>query len=205
MNRIDEPTTAQLHLSSLVPELVLASSSPNRRKLLEISGIKVHTFTPNADESTEGLRTEDAMKKNARVKMEAYLSSPSFVPFLPAVSADTLVEIDGVLLGKPKDYKDAKQMLEHLSGRVQTVYTGCAVYNPGKPGFEVFCDKADVVFRLLSKEDIEAYLHRGEWQGAAGAYRLQKTGWTLVDKIDGDWATVVGLPLDKLIEYFSAE
>ena len=205
MNRIDEPTPQQINLSSLVPELVLASSSPNRRKLLEISGIKVHTFTPDADESTEGLRTEDAMKKNARVKMEAYLSSLSFVPSLPAVSADTLVEIDGVLLGKPKDYKDAKQMLEHLSGRVQTVYTGCAVYRPEKEGFEVFCDKADVVFRLLSKEDIENYLATEEWQGAAGAYRLQKTGWTLVDKIDGDWATVVGLPLDRLIEYFSAE
>ena len=205
MNRIDEPTSQQIKLSFLVPELVLASSSPNRRKLLEISGIKVHTFTPNADESTEGLRTEDAMKKNARVKMEAYLSSLSFVPTLPAVSADTLVEIDGVLLGKPKDYDDARQMLEHLSGRVQTVYTGCAVYTPGKPGFEVFCDKADVVFRLLSKEEIESYLATDEWQGAAGAYRLQKTGWTLVDKIDGDWATVVGLPLNNLLEYFSAE
>ena len=205
MNRIDEPTSQQIKLSSLVPELVLASSSPNRRKLLEISGIKVHTFTPDADESTEGLRTEDAMKKNARVKMEAYLSSSAFVPTLPAVSADTLVEIDGVLLGKPKDYEDARQMLQHLSGRVQTVYTGCAVYNPGKPGFEVFCDKADVVFRHLTGKETENYLSTGEWQGAAGAYRLQKTGWTLVDTINGDWATVVGLPLNKLLEYFSAE
>ncbi len=205
MNRIDEPTTEQLHLSSLVSELVLASSSPNRRKLLEISGIEIHTFTPDADESTEGMCTEDAMKKNARVKMEAYLSSSAFIPFLPAVSADTLVEIDGTLLGKPKDYIDARRMLEHLSGRVQTVYTGCAVYRPEKDGFEVFCDKADVVFRLLSENDIENYLATGEWQGAAGAYRLQKTGWTLVDTINGDWATVVGLPLNKLIEYFSAE
>jgi septum formation protein len=205
MNRIDEPTKEQLHLSSLVPELVLASSSPNRRKLLEISGIKVHTFTPDADESTVGMSTEEAMKKNAGVKMEAYLSSPSFVPTLPAVSADTLVEIDGALLGKPKDYIDARRMLQHLSGRVQTVYTGCAIYRPEKKGFEVFCDKADVVFRLLSKDEIDEYLQRGEWQGAAGAYRLQKTGWTLVEKIDGDWATVVGLPVNRLIEYFSAE
>ena len=205
MNRIDEPTPQQKKLSSLVPELVLASSSPNRRKLLEISGIKVHTFTPDADESTKGLSTENAMKKNARVKMEAYLSSPAFIPSLPAVSADTLVEIDGALLGKPKDYEDARRMLQHLSGRIQTVYTGCAVYRPEKKGFEVFCDKADVVFRPLSEDDIEKYLATGEWNGAAGAYRLQKTGWTLVDKIDGDWATVVGLPLNKLLGYFSAE
>ena len=205
MNRIDEPTTEQLHLSSLVPDVVLASSSPNRRKLLEISGIRVHTFTPDADESTEGMSTEEAMKKNARVKMEAYLSSSAFIPTLPAVSADTLVEIDGVLLGKPKDYDDARQMLQHLSDRVQTVYTGCAVYNPGNKGIKVFCDMADVVFRHLSEKEIENYLATDEWQGAAGAYRLQKTGWRLVDKIDGDWATVVGLPLNKLIEYFSAE
>ncbi len=205
MNRIDEPTPRQLKLASLISELVLASSSPNRRKLLEISGIKVHTFTPDADESTEGMSTEDAMKKNARVKMEAYLSSPSFIPALPALSADTLVEIDGTLLGKPRTLEDAGRMLRHLSGRVQTVYTGCAVYTPEKEGFKVFCDRAAVVFRNLDNDEIEDYLKTGEWQGAAGAYRLQKTGWKLVDSIDGDWATVVGLPLNRLIDYFSAE
>ena len=199
MLRTTEPTEDQIKLGTLLSSIVLASSSPNRKKLLENSGLSVTTFTPDADESTEGLSTEDAMKKNARVKMETYLNSPSFRPDTVAVSADTLVEIDGTLLGKPKDREDAKRMLEHLSGRVQKVYTGCSVYLPESRNTVTFCDTADVVFRTLTPEDIESYLDTDEWQGAAGAYRLQKTGYTLVERIDGDWATVVGLPIKRII------
>lgn len=202
MNRIEEPTGKQLELGRILPSVVLASSSPNRRKLLEECGIHVTTFTPDADESTEGMETSDAMEKNARVKMEAYLSSPSFVPGTPAVSADTLVKIDDALLGKPKDRNDAEKMLRHLSGRVQKVYTGCSLYIPGKSGIITFCDTADVLFHNLTDDMIEAYLDTGEWKGAAGGYRLQKTGYTLVDRIDGDWATVVGLPLLRILALF---
>ena len=200
MLRTIEPTEDQKKLGSLLSSIVLASSSPNRKKLLENSGLSVTTFTPNADESTEGLSTEEAMLKNARVKMEAYLNSPSFRSDTVAVSADTLVEIDGTLLGKPKDRDNAREMLFHLSGRTQKVYTGCSVYLPQKGETITFSDTAEVVFHTLTPEDIESYLATGEWQGAAGAYRLQKTGYTLVDKIDGDWATVVGLPIKRIIE-----
>ena len=199
MDRITEPTLEQLRLGRILPGVVLASYSPNRRKLLEECGIDVRTFTPDADESTEGMDTEEAMKKNARVKMEAYISSPSFLPAAPALSADTLVRIDGALLGKPKDREDAGKMLRHLSGRVQKVYTGCSLYIPGKSEIITFCDTAAVLFHSLSNEAIEAYLDTEEWKGAAGGYRLQKTGYTLVERIDGDWATVVGLPLMKIL------
>ena len=199
MLRTTEPTEDQIKLGTLLSSIVLASSSPNRKKLLENCGLSVTTFTPDADESTEGLSTEDAMKKNARVKMETYLNSPSFRPDTVAVSADTLVEIDGTLLGKPKDREDAKRMLEHLSGRVQKVYTGCSVYLPESRNTVTFCDTADVIFHTLTTEDIESYLDTDEWKGAAGAYRLQKTGYMLVERIDGDWATVVGLPIKRII------
>lgn len=201
MNRVTEPTAQQRKLGTLLSSIVLASSSPNRRKLLENSGISVTVFTPDADESTDGLETEDAMKKNARVKMEAYLNSPAFKKDTVALSADTLVEIDSVLLGKPKNRTEAKRMLERLSGRRQKVYTGCSLYLPRNERVITFCDEADVIFHILTDKDIESYLETDEWKGAAGGYRLQKTGYTLVERIDGDWATVVGLPLKRIIEY----
>lgn len=195
-----EPTEDERKLGSIISSIVLASSSPNRRKLLENSGITVTVFIPDADESTEGMSTEDAMRKNARVKMEAYLNSPAFKKDTVAVSADTLVEIDGTLLGKPKDRNDAGRMLSHLSGRTQKVYTGCSIYIPGEKGSITFCDEADVVFHTLTDKDIESYLDTDEWKGAAGGYRLQKTGYRLVERIEGDWATVVGLPIKRIIE-----
>ncbi len=200
MDRIIEPTGEELEIGRILPSVVLASSSPNRKKLLEECGITVTTFTPDADESTDGLEIDEAIKKNARVKMEAYLASPAFISDIPAISADTLVKIDGALLGKPKNRKEAKAMLEHLSGRVQTVYTGCSLYIPGRENIITFSDTAGVLFHTLSTRDIEAYLDREEWKGAAGAYRLQKTGYRLVEKIDGDWATVVGLPLMRILD-----
>lgn len=199
MDRIIEPTITQLRFSSLYPSLILASSSPNRKLLLEKGGSIVDTFTPLTDESTIGLETEEAMIKNAKNKMEAYTSSPFFDKNRVAISADTLVEIEHTLLGKPKDRIEAKKMLNYLSGKKQIVYTGCSLYIP-QMGVTTFCDKAEVVFKKLTEKTIESYLDKKEYIGAAGSYRLQKTGYTLVERIIGDWTTVVGLPLMKLIK-----
>ena len=139
------------------------------------------------------------MVKNARVKMEAYLSSPFFRQDTVAISADTLVHLDSYLLGKPKNLEDAERILRMLSGRTQEVLTGCGLYIPDR-GTEYFLDRASVVFKNLKDGEIRDYLETGEWQGAAGAYRLQKTGWKLVETISGDWTTVVGLPLERIIE-----
>lgn len=199
MNKIIEPTEEQVIFSSLCPTLVLCSTSPNRKKLLECGGSSVSVFSPNTDEKTDGLKTEEAMKKNAREKIECYLNSNKFDPSKIAISADTLVEIDGLLLGKPKNKDDAFLTLSMLSGRVQKVYTGCALFIPGKE-LHIFCDSALVKFRSLSKEEIEEYIETNEWVGAAGGYRIQKTGYTLIESITGDFFTVVGLPLKRLIE-----
>lgn len=199
MERIIEPTPLQKEFSSLFPSLVLASSSPNRKKLLEEGGSRVSVFVPETDEINVGLDYLSLMKENAKAKMEAYLSSPSFSPTLPAISADTLVHIDNKLLGKPKDIDDARNTLRLLSGRRQSVLTGCALFEEGY-GVTLFCDEADVVIKTLSDEDIESYIALGEWKGAAGGYRLQKNGWRLVEYIEGDWTTVVGLPIKRLIE-----
>ena len=131
MERIIEPTPLQKEFSSLFPSLVLASSSPNRKKLLEEGGSRVSVFVPETDEINVGLDYLSLMKENAKAKMEAYLSSPSFSPTLPAISADTLVHIDNKLLGKPKDIDDARNTLRLLSGRRQSVLTGCALFEEG--------------------------------------------------------------------------
>ena len=199
MERIIEPTPLQKEFSYLFPSLVLASSSPNRKKLLEEGGSRVSVFVPETDEINRGLDYISLMERNAKAKMEAYLSSPYFFPALPAISADTLVHIDNKLLGKPRDINDARKTLRLLSGRRQSVLTGCALYEK-EYGVTLFCDEAEVVFKTLSDEEIESYIALGEWQGAAGGYRLQKNGWRLVEYIHGDWTTVVALPIKRLIE-----
>lgn len=199
MERIIEPTPLQKEFSYLFPSLVLASSSPNRKKLLEEGGSRVSVFVPETDEINTGLDYISLMERNAKAKMDVYLSSPSFLPILPAISADTLVHIDNKLLGKPRDIEDARNTLRLLSGRRQSVLTGCSLYEK-EYGVTLFCDEAEVVFKTLSDEEIESYISLGEWQGAAGGYRLQKNGWRLVEYIKGDWTTVVGLPIKRLIE-----
>ncbi len=205
MDRITEPDETMTGFGEKVRKALLASSSPNRRLLLEKCGITVIPFTPDADETLSGLTTEEAMMRNAERKMLAYTSSPYFDPSLYAFSADTLVSFSGTLIGKPRDREDAWRMLSSFSGMSQTVWTGCAFHLPGEKRIYVFSDRAEVRFCKLSERKIEKYLDSGEWMGAAGAYRLQKTGYTLIEEIDGDWTTVVGLPLKRLLEYLSPE
>lgn len=198
MEKIVEPTPLQFEFSLSFPSLVLASSSPNRKALIEKGGTILTTFTPHTSEDITGYSYEEGMKKNAKEKLENYLSSSSFIPTLPAVSCDTLVLIENNLLGKPKDIEDAYRDLKMLSGKRQTVLTGCSVYFPNHTPL-TFCDKADVIFRCLTDIEIKSYLEKDEWIGAAGGYRLQKTGYTLVERIEGDWTTVVGFPMKRLI------
>lgn len=200
MQRIAEPDRIQLEFSSLFSKVILASSSPNRKKLLEDAGVDVSVFIPEADESRTGDTPEEIVRSIARRKMEAYLSSNEYRDDIPAIAADTLVLIDEELLGKPSDEADAYAMLGNLSGRRQRVISAAGIKLPGKEA-AVIVDTADVVFRTLSDAEIMAYIATGEWEGAAGGYRLQKTGYTLVDRIYGDWTTVVGLPLKSIISF----
>ena len=200
MDRIIEPDSLQLGFSRAVPSLILASSSPNRKALLEAGGSHVDVFIPSTDEEKSGSTPVQTVSRIADGKIKAYLSSSSYDSARIAIAADTLVLIDGELLGKPSSEKDAWTMLRKLSGRTQTVISAAGVKLPGQDSI-VLTDTADVVFRMLTDDEIGAYISTGEWQGAAGGYRLQKTGYRLVDRIDGDWTTVVGLPLKKILDF----
>ncbi len=199
MERIPEPDDLMVEFGKAVPSLMLASSSPNRRALLEAAGSAVQVYVPDADEAKIGESPEEIVMGIAGRKMEAYLSSDAFDEDMIAIAADTLVLIDGSLIGKPGSRADAKAMLESLSGRMQSVISAAAIKIPGRKPV-VIADEAYVIFRKLTNDEIEDYIATGEWMGAAGGYRLQKTGYRLIERIDGDWTTVVGLPLRAILE-----
>ena len=199
MNRINEPDELQLKFSKRCPRLMLASSSANRKGLLEAGGSAVEIFIPDADETKKGSTFISIVENIAAKKLDAYLSSSAFRPDIPAIAADTLVLFSNSLLGKPADYQDAKRMLKMLSGNKHSVISAVGLFLPGG-GKKVFSDVAEVYFKSLDENEIDAYLETGEWCGAAGAYRLQKTGYKLVEHISGDWTTVVGLPLERILK-----
>ena len=203
MEKIIEPTSLQLEFSSIFPTLMLASSSPNRKALIEAGGTKVLTFKPDILEVRDDRDPIGSVERIVKNKLDVYLSSSSFQPELIAIAADTLVFKDGKLMGKPIDEDDARSMLCFQSGGKQSVLTSIGMYIPNI-GNVYFTDSADVNFKVLSDEEIDKYILTGESMGAAGAYRFQKTGYTLLESIDGDWTTVVGLPMRAIIDKYKA-
>lgn len=198
MNRITEPDSIQLEFSALFPEIVLASQSENRRALLERGGTTVHQIPTDTDEKRIGSSPEEAVLNIARAKMRAYLSSSGKMSHLPALSADTLVLFEDSLIGKAKNEDEAKRTIKLFSGKKQMVISAALLYIPEKEMIEVV-DTVIVQFKKLSDAQIDDYIASGDWIGAAGSYRLQRNGWSIIERIEGDWTTVVGLPLRKLI------
>ena len=174
--------------------LILASSSPRRREILSENGFDFTVCTRPVDESTIcGFPPDETVKKLAKMKAEATAHD---MPGCVVVGADTVVAIDGAILGKPKSTEDAMSMLLKLSGRTHSVFTGVAVVADGKT--EVFCEETKVNFKPLTKNQIENYIATGEPADKAGAYGIQGKGGELVESVDGDYFNVVGLPIKSL-------
>lgn len=172
-------------------KIILASASPRRRELLTTVGCEFEIVVSDADETLEeGITPADAVETLARRKCAAV---STLKPDRVVLAADTLVAIDGNVLGKPAAPDEAKAMLRSLSGREHTVYTGVAVRRGDK---EVFShEETHVKFRELSDEEIDRYVATGEPMDKAGAYGIQERGALLVEGIRGDYPNVVGLPL----------
>jgi septum formation protein len=177
--------------------IILASGSPRRRELLEKVRMPFKVVSPQVDEACEDGRTaSDHVTALARRKVEAVLAlfrneSPRWV-----LGADTVVEVDGLVLGKPAGIEEAERFLRLLSGRVHHVHTGLALLADRQRPIEVEAVSTEVRFRTLEDEEIRLSLESGEWAGAAGAYRIQEQGAFLVEWIRGSWSNVVGLPLE---------
>ena len=169
--------------------MILASSSPRRRAILEQLGVDFRVETPEVDELTEG-EPRALVVQNALLKLRA-------VPGERVLAADSMVVWDGRAHGKPRDREEAERWLRELSGRWHEVMGGIALREGGEERTALAVTR--VRFRELSDADIERYLADGEWRDRAGGYAIQELGAMLVEEIEGDWFNVVGLPVPALI------
>ena len=175
--------------------VVLASASPRRRELLNLIGISHEVRPANIDET---IRTRETPRRHAeRLAREKAGAIAMRDPDLITIGADTIVVVNREVLGKPADTAQATHMLGLLSGREHTVVTAVAVSRGKKLRSAV--EEVRVRFRRLSAEEIDAYIATGEPMDKAGAYGIQGFGATIVDRIEGDYFAVMGLPLVRLV------
>ncbi len=176
--------------------IILASASPRRRELLGRLGVRELTVLPaDADETIPaGMEVSMAVRELSRRK--ALWAADRARPGDAVIAADTLVYLDGAVLGKPRDAQEAFSMLERLSGRGHEVYTGVTVIKDGALLCEA--ERTAVYFRSLSQAEIRAYVETGEPMDKAGAYGIQEFGALLVARVEGDFYNVMGLPLCRL-------
>ena len=173
--------------------LILASGSPRRRELLDLMGLTYTVETPDVDESFSGRPSETVMEISRRkAAAVAARHSDSII-----IAADTLVFADGAL-GKPHTPERAKEMLRSLAGNWHHVYTGITVINTRSGRVLRNVDKTRVHLGPMTEQEIDAYVATGEPLDKAGAYGIQGMGGMFVDRIDGSYSNVVGLPMSML-------
>lgn len=176
--------------------IVLASASPRRRELLAMLGLKNFKIIPAVAEE----HFDSKMSPNEIVCSLSFDKAAEVAVLCTdeeiIIAADTIVAMDGEVLGKPADEKEAFSMLSHLSGREHTVYTGVTVRR-GNTVLTEF-ERTEVRFRKLTEREITAYIATGEPMDKAGAYGAQGIGALFVEHIDGDFFNVMGLPICRL-------
>jgi len=184
-----------------VPPLVLASGSPRRAQLLAMLGLTFEVIEPNIDETwREGEPPALHVERLAREKAQRVAA---LRPDALVIACDTIVVVDGELLGKPRDAAEAVEMLVRLRGREHRVETGIAIAAPGNR-MESSVEGAVVRFRHFDRVTAEEYVATGEPLDKAGAYAIQGLGAALVDLIEGDFFAVMGLPVSRMISLLRA-
>lgn len=175
--------------SPVAPPLILASRSPQRRAILEQLHLPFEVVEPHFEE-VEGTGPLERAIGKAR--------SVACVDERPVLGVDTEVLLDGQLLGKPRDEGEAEEMLERLGGRTHEVVAGLCLRTLAWE--EQHTEVTRVTFRRLTPRDLGNYVESGEWQGRAGGYAIQGLGASLVERIEGDYLNIVGLPVTKLVD-----
>jgi septum formation protein len=177
--------------------IVLASTSPRRKELLVRAGLVFEVVASPASEIHDAsLEPHVLCETNALLKAAAVAE---LRPDATVIGSDTLVFLDGTPLGKPVDLDEARVMLRRLSGRTHQVCTGVCIIRPGGAR-EVFHDLTGVTFRVLDEAAIERYFSLVNPLDKAGGYGIQESGELIVSEISGSFETVMGLPVDKVIE-----
>ena len=178
--------------------ILLASSSPRRREILEMLGLNFKVIPSSADETVpKGLSPAQTVEYLSGIKAEAVFKK-HLAEAVTVIGSDTVVIADGVIYGKPTDRDDAFRMLRALSGKTHQVMTGVTILRSDGNGECIkksFTSTTDVWFYDLTDEEIRDYIDSGEPMDKAGAYGIQGQGVFFVEKIDGDYNTVVGFPL----------
>ena len=178
-------------------KIILASNSPRRKELLSGLGVDYEVKTlPDVDESyPDGLSGEEIAKHIARGKAEAYRSLIKADELV--ITADTIVWLDGTVMGKPKDEEEAKDMLMRLSGKTHQVITGVCLTTASMQ--KTFATVTDVTFATLTDEEVDYYVTRYQPMDKAGSYGVQEwIGFVGVENLSGSYFNVMGLPIQRL-------
>lgn len=174
-------------------DFYLASASPRRRLLLEQLGLRFEVLAAEVDETLQpGEAAADYVLRLARAKTEAVAQNLR-APAAPVLGADTAVVVEGVILGKPRDQADGLAMLARLSGRCHQVLSAVALWQAGRLDTALSC--SEVGFRDISAEEARSYWESGEPADKAGGYAIQGLGAVFVERLEGSYSGVMGLPL----------
>ncbi len=181
--------------SHAVDLLVLASTSPQRRTILEQLGIPFEVIAPEyVEHEPPGADVVDLVREHARGKAGSIAAQAGSRPVL---AVDTAVSLGRKIYGKPASAEEAEKMLEELAGETHVVVSGLCLVTPGWELVEH--DSTRVTFRELTPRELANHMAHGEWEGRAGGYAIQGRGGALVEEIDGDYLNVVGLPAALLV------
>jgi septum formation protein len=175
--------------------IVLASTSPRRQELLSLLGLPFHIVPPTCEEKlSPNLPPSEQTRQISRDKAQ---SVASHHPQDMVIGSDTVIEIEGQLLGKPENMQEAETMLRHLRGKCHQVHTGVAIIQQATNVSIDFVETTHVWIKPFDEQTLKTYLATEESLGKAGAYSIQGEGSQLIEKIEGDYPTIVGLPLWK--------
>ncbi|MGH9898419.1 MAG: Maf family protein [Pyrinomonadaceae bacterium] len=195
-----KPDHKQKSISAILFQtpLILASASPRRAEILRSIGFDFRIHPVNIDETAlDNEEPLDYVRRVAKAKAEA---AAKIFPDLTVLGADTIVVIDGEILGKPRDIDDARSMIQKLGGKTHDVITSIALVRPGRSDILIAYELTRVRFALMSSEEIDWYLSTGESMDKAGGYGVQGYGKIFIEAIEGDYWNVVGLPVRLLIK-----
>ena len=184
-------------------KIILASASPRRRELLSKAGFKFDVVVSDTDENIDVCDAPLMVRELALLKAGDVAKKVKKNSLI--IGADTVVCIDGEILGKPKDWRDAKRMLTKLSGRAHQVYTGVCIIDSGTGKAVCKSERTDVIFKQLTKRQIRSYIATREPMDKAGAYAIQGGARSFVRGIVGSFDNVVGLPVEMVREIIKTE
>lgn len=187
------------HMPLHSPTLILASGSPRRRELLQSLGLRFVVRPVDLDETHRSDEAPEAyVRRLASAKARARGQAGELV-----LGADTIVVLDGEILGKPQNPADAQRMLRRLAGREHSVFTGVSLWEPERSQHASEVDRSRVRLSPLREEEIEWYVATGEPLDKAGGYAVQGVGALFVDSVEGNYSNVVGLPVPTTYRLFA--